>query len=112
MPACPQPAVEDAGDPEAPDLERLAGRYERASRRLDVSVRDRGLNVVLTPTGELATLIDAQPMELSLYPADASGLNFVCRTHDDQPWNPLSFGWLADGIPYVFLGGRITPRVE
>ena len=34
------------------------------------------------------------------------------RTHDDQPWNPLSFGWLADGIPYVFLGGRITPRVE
>ena len=29
----------------------------------------------------------------------------------DQPWNPLSFGWLADGIPYVFLGGRITPRV-
>jgi hypothetical protein len=31
---------------------------------------------------------------------------------DDQPWNPLSFGALADGIPYLFLGGRITPRVE
>jgi CubicO group peptidase (beta-lactamase class C family) len=112
MPACPQPAVEDARDPETPDLERLAGRYERASRRLDVSVRDGGLHLVLTPTGELATLIDSQPIELSLYPADVSGLNFVCRTHDDQPWQPLSFGWLADGIPYVFLGGRITPRVE
>jgi hypothetical protein len=112
MPACPQPAVEGAGDLETPDLGWLAGRYERASRRLDVSVRDGGLHVVLTPTGELATLIDSQPMELSLYPADTSGLNFVCRTHDDQPWHPLSFGALADGIPYVFLGGRITPRVE
>jgi CubicO group peptidase (beta-lactamase class C family) len=111
MPTCPRPAVEDAGDPETPDLGRLAGRYERASRRLDVSVRDGGLHVVLTPTGALAALIDSQPVELSLYPADASGLNFVCRTHDDQPWSPLSFGALADGTPYLFLGGRITPRV-
>ena len=39
-------------------------------------------------------------------------LNRATRTHDDQPWNPLSFGALADGIPYVCLGGRITPRVE
>src|ERR1700722_5487227 len=31
MPTCPRPAVEDAGDPETPDLGRLAGRYERAS---------------------------------------------------------------------------------
>ena len=107
MPACPHPT----GDAGAGDLWRLAGRDERASRRLDVSVRHGGLHVVLTPTGELATFIDSQPLELSLYPADASGLNFVCRTHADQPWNPLSFGALADGTPYVFLGGRITPRV-
>ena len=109
MPRCPRPAVEDAGPL---DLERLAGRYERASRRLDVSVRDGGLHVIVTPTGGLAALIDSQPMELSLCPADASGVNFVCRTHDDQPWSPLSFGALADGTPYLFLGGRITPRVE
>jgi CubicO group peptidase (beta-lactamase class C family) len=114
MPACPAPAVKDAGAAGlgGADLGRIAGRYERASRRLDVSIRDGALHATLTPTGELATLIDAQPMELSLYPADASGLNFVCRTHGDQPWNPLSFGALADGVPYLFLGGRITPRVE
>jgi CubicO group peptidase (beta-lactamase class C family) len=107
MPACPAPTAEDGGDP---DLGRLAGRYERTSRRLDVSVRDGRLHVILTPTGELATLTDSAPMELSLCPADASGLNFVCRSHDDQPWNPLTFGWLADGTPYLFLGGRVTPR--
>jgi Beta-lactamase len=106
MPACPRPAEVD------PDLGRFAGRYERASRRLDVSVRDDGLHMILTPTGELAKITDSQPMELSLYPADTSGLNFVCRTHQDQPWNPLSFGFLADGTPYLFLGGRVTPRVE
>jgi CubicO group peptidase (beta-lactamase class C family) len=107
MPTCPQPTAEDAGDP---DLGRHAGRYERTSRRLDVSVRDGGLHVILTPTGELAMVTDSQPIELSLYPADASGLNFVCRSHEDQPWNPLSFGALADGTRYLFLGGRVTPR--
>ena len=107
MPASPAPTAEDGGDP---DLGRLTGRYERTSRRLDVSVRDGRLRVILTPTGELATLTDSAPMDLSLGPADASGLNFVCRSHEDQPWNPLSFGWLADGTPYLFLGGRVTPR--
>jgi CubicO group peptidase (beta-lactamase class C family) len=107
MPASPQPTAQDAGNP---DLVRLTGRYERTSRRLDVSVRDGRLHVILTPTGELATLTDSAPMELSLCPADASGLNFVCRSHDDQPWSPLTFGWLADRTPYLFLGGRVTPR--
>jgi hypothetical protein len=107
MPASPQPTTQDAGNP---DLVRLTGRYERTSRRLDVSVRDGRLHVILTPTGELATLTDSAPMELSLCPADALGLNFVCRSHDDQPWSPLTFGWLPDGTPYLFLGGRVTPR--
>src|SRR3984957_9163183 len=106
MPACPQPAAAD------PDLGRFAGRYGRASRRLDGSVRDDGRHMISTPPGELARITDSQPMELSLYPADTSGLNFVCRTDQDQPWNPLSFGCLADGTPYLFLGGRVTPRVE
>ena len=109
MPASPQPTAQDAGNP---DLMRLTGRYVRTSRRLDVSVRDGRLHVILTPTGELATLTDFAPMELSLCPADASGLNFVCRSHDDQPWSPLTFGWLADGTPYLFLGGRVTPRTR
>jgi len=58
--------------------------------------------------GDIFTL--AQPEELILHPADASGLNYVCRSHDDQPWVPVSFGRLADHTPYLFAGGRVTPR--
>ena len=43
-------------------------------------------------------------------PADASGLNFVCRSHDDQPWVPVTLGELADRTPYLFASGRVTPR--
>jgi CubicO group peptidase (beta-lactamase class C family) len=93
------------------DLGRHVGRYERSSRRLDVSVRDGRLHLLLTATGELATLAAAQPEDLILYPADTSGVNFVCRTYDHEPWVPVSFGQLADGTPYLFAGGRVTPRV-
>jgi hypothetical protein len=31
--------------------------------------------------------------------------------NDDEPWTPVSFGELADRTPYLFLGGRVTPRV-
>ena len=93
------------------DLGRHAGRYERSSRRLDVSVRDGRLHLLLTATGELATLSESVPEELILYPADASGANFVCRSYDREPWVPASFGQLADGTPYLFGGGRVTPRV-
>ena len=39
------------------------------------------------------------------------GTNFVLRSRNDEPWTPVSFGQLADNPPYVFLGGRVTPRV-
>jgi CubicO group peptidase (beta-lactamase class C family) len=108
MPADPQPAVERAADL---DLGRHAGRYERTSRRYDVSVRGGRLYLRVTATGELATLAPAQPQELILHPADASGVNFVCRSYDREPWAPVSFGQLPDGTPYLFAGGRVTPRV-
>jgi CubicO group peptidase (beta-lactamase class C family) len=109
MPADPGPA-QDADM--APDLGlgRHAGRYERTSRRFDVSVRDGRLHLAATTTGELATLTEAAPEELTLYPADASGVNFVCRSHDDEPWTRVSFGQLPDRTPYLFLSGRVTPR--
>ena len=47
--------------PDAADLERYAGRYERTSRRFDVSVRDGRLAMALTMTGNLAALVDAEP---------------------------------------------------
>ena len=108
MPPLPEPAAAQAADL---DLGRYAGRYERTSRRMDVSVRDGRLRMLLTGTGELATLTEAQPEELTLYPADATGVNFVCQTHEHEPWVPVSFGHLADSRPYLFAGGRVTPRV-
>jgi CubicO group peptidase (beta-lactamase class C family) len=93
------------------DLERHVGRYERTSRRFDVSVRDGRLHMLLTMSGKLADLIKSRPQKLILYPADSSGNRFVLRSHADQPWVPLSFGHLPDQTPYLYLGGRVTPRV-
>jgi CubicO group peptidase (beta-lactamase class C family) len=107
MPASPLPARSAGG----PDLERHAGWYERTSRRLEVSVRDGRLHMVLTVTGKLAELINSEPEELTLYPADSSGDRFVLRSHEDEPWVPLSFGRLPDRTPYLYLAGRVTPRV-
>jgi CubicO group peptidase (beta-lactamase class C family) len=106
MPTGPRPAGGISAD-----LERHAGRYERTSRRFEVSVRDGQLRMVLTMTGHLGALVGAEPEEVLLHPADSSGTNFVCRSDDDEPWTPASFGQLADGTPYLFLGGRVTPRV-
>ena len=114
MPADPRPLPgwdqAGAGVGAALDLERHAGRYERTSRRFDVAIRDGRLHLAATTTGELADLTEATPEELTLYPADASGMKFVCRSNDNEPWTPVSFGQLPDGTPYLFLSGRVTPR--
>ena len=108
MPATAAPA---GGAPADLGLGRHAGRYERTSRRFDVSVRGGRLHLRLAATGDLATLTGTRPEELILYPADASGVNFVCRSRDDEPWIPVSFGQLPGRTPYVFAGGRVTPRI-
>jgi CubicO group peptidase (beta-lactamase class C family) len=106
-PADPRPMESGGADL---NLGQHAGRYERTSRRFDVSVRDERLHLMAVTTGELATLTEATPEDLVLYPADTTGLNFVCRSHDDEPWTPVSFGQLPDRTPYLFLSGRVTPR--
>jgi hypothetical protein len=110
MPAPPRPAASGSRAGEAPDLQRHAGRYERVSRQFDVSVRDGQLRMTLTMTGNLAALTASEPEDLLLHPADSSGTRFVLRSRDDGPWVPLSFGQLGDGAPYLYLGGRVTPR--
>ena len=67
-------------------------------------------HVVALVTGQLAALTDSEPEEFDLYPADSSGVNFVCRSYESEPWVTLSFGALDDGTPYLYTGGRITPR--
>ena len=76
-----------------------------------MSVRDGQLRMVLTMTGNLAALTDSEPEDLLLHCADSSGTRFVLRSRDDEPWVPLSFGQFGDGRPYIYLSGRITPRV-
>lgn len=113
MPPGPEPlsgAMAD-GVPDrvaAGGLARHAGRYERTSRRYDVSLRDGLLHAIVTATGDLAAVRDSEPDEVDLYPADPGGTTFVCRSHDDEPWTEVSFGRLADGAPYLYTGGRVT----
>ncbi len=122
MPAAPCPAdglpAGAGGSPAGASLDRYAGHYERMSRRFDVSVRDGQLRMVLTMTGNLAALTDSEPEELLLHPAEppdpsgSPGTRFVLRSRDDEPWVPLTFSELADGTPYIYLSGRVTPRVR
>jgi CubicO group peptidase (beta-lactamase class C family) len=106
MPATPQPAS-GAGV----DLRRHTGRYERLSRRVDVSVQDGELRMLYTTTGDLAELAGTDPEDLVLYPADASGDTFVCRSSDHEPWTAVSFSAFPDGTPYLYVSGRVTPKV-
>jgi CubicO group peptidase (beta-lactamase class C family) len=110
MPAPPRPGATAPRAGRAPDPGQHAGRYERVSRRFDVSARDGQLRMVTTMTGNLATLTASEPEELLLYPADSSGTRFVLRSRYDEPWVPLSFGQLSDGTPCICQGGRVTPR--
>jgi hypothetical protein len=110
----PEAGGQPAGTPGVAGLKRYAGHYERTSRHFDVSVRDGQLRMALTMTGHLAALVDAEPEDLPLYPAeatDSSGTGFVLRSGDDEPWAPVSFDQLADGTPYLYMSGRVAPRV-
>ena len=108
MPQGPEPA---AGPVEV-DLRRHTGRYERTSRRFDVFVSDGTLHMISAMTGDMGRYTNDEPEELVLHPADGSGDHFVCRSHDGEPWIPVTFGQLADQAPYLFTGGRITLRAD
>jgi hypothetical protein len=78
--------------------------------RYEVSVRGGGLHMVAGQSDDRAAFSDEGPHEFDLYPADATGDHFVARSDDTQPWSPLVFGRFGDEAPYLFTGGRITPR--
>jgi CubicO group peptidase (beta-lactamase class C family) len=110
MPAEPEPAEPAAAGSNG--VGRHAGRYERTSRSFDVAVRDGRLHALVTVTGQLAELSGSEPEEVELLLADGSGDHFLCRSEEDEPWTPVSFGALSDGTPYLFSGGRINLRVS
>lgn len=89
-------------------VERYVGRYERIARRYDVSIVGGMLHVTAAMIGSLGALTGPTEDEATLYPADETGKNFVCRLRETDPWTPLSFGELPDGTPYIFASGRIA----
>ncbi len=107
VPAGPEPAA----GPLDLDLRRHAGRYGRTSWRYDVAVRDGRLHVIPGMTDDREAFSDDEPQEFDLYPADATGDHFVGRLYDSSPWAPVVFGRLGDQTPYVYAGGRVTPRI-
>jgi CubicO group peptidase (beta-lactamase class C family) len=110
MPAGPAPAGA-AGLPGGRHaMERHCGRYERVARRYEISMAEGLLHATATTTGALSSLTGPQPEEVTLYPADGTGQNFVCRSRDVDPWTPVTFGALDDGTPYLFASGRIALR--
>ncbi len=111
MPPGPKPAPPGA-QPRVELLETQVGRYERTSRRFDVSMEGDRLRVVSTMRGDRALIGDEGPQTLVLEPADATGDHFVCRSHGQDPWTPLSFGVSGDGVRYLYLGGRVTPMMN
>jgi CubicO group peptidase (beta-lactamase class C family) len=106
VPPGPQPAAQ----PSRLDLERHAGRYERSSWWYEVSVRDGGLHLVSGAAKDRVAFSQEGPHEFDLHPVDATGDHFVCRRRDGESWNPLVFGQLSGETPYLYMGGRITPR--
>jgi CubicO group peptidase (beta-lactamase class C family) len=106
VPAGPGPAA----GPLDLDLRRHAGRYERTSWRYDVGVRNGLLHVIPGMTDDREAFSDDEPQEFDLHPADGTGDHFVARLYDSDPWSPVVFGRLGDQTPYIYAGGRITPR--
>jgi len=89
--------------------ERHAGRYERAGVRFDV---DQRLHLTVSATGDRAAFADDPVHEYDLRPVGESGDRFALQESPGQPWTPLEFAEFADGTPYLFSGGRVTPRAH
>ncbi|NIK60894.1 serine hydrolase domain-containing protein [Kribbella shirazensis] len=98
-PEAPQPI-------DVPVDDRHAGRYERASVRLDVAKRDDELVMVYTATGDRLLFSEDPEHVYELRPTEpADGDHFVTRESPAHPWVPVTFT-----PTYVFTSGRVTPR--
>ncbi|MDX3658760.1 LpqB family beta-propeller domain-containing protein [Streptomyces sp. ID05-26A] len=105
MPMPRQPAAE----PPAVDNSRYAGRYERASMRLDVVEGENGLQLDVTPTGPMAGMFP-KPPAVDLVPAGDDV--FLYLWPDSKSWSSLVFYSLPTGEQYVHMGVRATPKVS
>ena len=109
----PPPGPQPAAGPVNLDPHRHAGRYQRAGRWFDVSVRDGQLHLATALTGPLGEMASGTASgtaeEMTLLPADTSGDHFVARTEPDEPWTAFSFAQFGDGTRYLYSRGRVSP---
>jgi CubicO group peptidase (beta-lactamase class C family) len=108
----PPPGVEPTAGPVDLDLDRHTGRYERASHRFDVSVRDGELHALSTLTGTLKDMVGSEPEDLVLHPCDPAGDAFASRSRPEDPWTEFVFSRLADGTAYLHAFGRLSPKID
>jgi len=108
VPSAPEPV--EGFEPD----ERHLGRYERAGMAIDVAREltqgDARLTMTCRATGDRVAFAEEPVEEYELHPADTSGDRFVVQDAPGQPWAPVTFTRLADGTPYLFAGGRVTPK--
>ncbi|NUR99594.1 MAG: beta-lactamase family protein [Kribbellaceae bacterium] len=98
-PESPQPV-------DAPVDDRNTGRYERASVRMDVSLRDGRLIMVESATGDRLAFAEEPVHEYELLPTEPlDGNHFVTRYSPEDTWVPVTFT-----PTHVFTSGRVTPR--
>ncbi|MEU0940850.1 serine hydrolase [Embleya sp. NPDC005971] len=104
LPASFAPPVE----PPAFDADRYVGVYERAMQRMEVASTAEGLVLRIRMTGDLADTLPNAVREMPLV-AVAENL-FAIREPGSAIWRQVTFGALATGEPYLFMG-QVTPRV-
>ncbi|MDP9100628.1 MAG: beta-lactamase family protein [Actinomycetota bacterium] len=90
------------------DLAGYAGRYERVSTTVDVSVHEAGLRMVVTSVSNLMPE-QAPPLELDLLAVEPDV--FVTRMPGSDGWTAVTFFRLEDGSQLVHFGARATPKV-
>jgi CubicO group peptidase (beta-lactamase class C family) len=106
VPPAPQP-VEGV----TPD-DRHLGRYERAGIAIDVARQGEKMTLTYRATGDRVAFAEDPVHEYELRPAGTDGDQFVVRDEPGQPWVPATFATLADGTPYLFTSGLVTPRIS
>jgi CubicO group peptidase (beta-lactamase class C family) len=104
--------TEPTGQTQVVGSDRHLGRYARAGVVVDVSRRTSGLIMTYQVTGDRLAFADDAVREYELHPASVDGDRFVLREGPEQPWVPVAFARLADGRPYLFTSGRVTPKVS
>lgn len=102
------PPLEPPAQSAAYDASQYVGRYVRESMEVEVVRRGDDLVLVQRPSGILATAMGASEIEAPLLPFEPDV--FLTTLPSVAGYLPAVFYRLADGTPYLHLGGRAARR--